>query len=1728
MPHPSVSRLLAAAFLLALVSPVILEPLVAAPLTARAAISPGTKDAFAAANAYATGLTIRAPATAGSLAAGVPSAFAAADKGTAQDSSTRPAFVLGSGTSVESRAGKAAADAFASSAGGATYASFALEGLHLAGGLVRLTSISGTMVSTGVGSYSTSYNAGQLIVAGQVVPLPLPGTTQPIPGGRLSMFTVESQNGRPVLVGLRLVLDTGDEIVAGTASATRSYYGASAAFAPVATASALGGVPLDPNDRGITVTANGEAARGVGATAWDAPKDAFPGILDAPVAVAPAGGVVVTDIEEGAARATATMRVPNVDLLGGLVTALDVVSTASATADAGGADLSGGATFGVLRLGGVAIGPNPPQNTVYDLGFARVVLNEQSRSVSEDPATGRNRAVGSLTAMRITITAANPIAPVGTEYIVARTGVDVAAYRPAALDLSVVLDRTVVHANDDVPARITVANPGETHVNNVLVRQAGVTLCSLGTVRAHAVVTCAATLKPNVDTLYTFVANGADGTGRPVTDSVSRFVDVLKPRITLSARTLDLTVHRGETARYEFTVTNAGDADLRDVVVQDARVGRVCVLDLLPVGAVRVCVLETPVDAGGSHTSTVQAVDALGLKVTASSSITDAVIRPALDLELTLPPPGVVRAGTNVVFPLRVRNTGDVALSTTRIELDGATLCNLGTLAVGATNTCALTRPVGATRSFQFNATAIDTLGARVVDSVRADVRVISPGLAVAADASRFVTHADEAVTLTYTATNVGNSPLAGVSIADSTGSVCSGLALAPGATVSCSRTRLFITPAISTATASATDETGALLSAPPSSVSVDVVTPSVRLALSADRSVARPGDIVRTTYTVTNNGNTGLYDLDVLDGLLGGVCVLPTLTPGGTSSCSAQGPARASAVTSQVCGVDGLGREVCAQATLTIALADGELYVDIVPSAYQVHAGDVVTYTVTIGNAGTTAVSSLVLRDAAGATLCTRTTLAAGQTTTCTYSRTLSTTNTQTVTATATDGAGTLTASDATTVTVLDPRLTLAVGITPAIVPDNGTATYRFTVTNTGNALLRDIAVGSDVTGPVCTVAALEVGLSAVCTSAAVVNVATARTAAATATGRDELGRSVTATAGATLSVSAVRLDVSAPVQELERLAGEHPVVTFTFTVQNVGHVPLTALSVRDGTTPVCTIASLAAGAAATCTRVLQLDDSYLAVGTVTGRDAANNVLSWSDSHLVEVFLIGLSFTKTPSHQFIEPGTVVTYTYNATNTGETALLNVTLSDDRLGDVCFLRRLAPGDSFVCTATETLQGTTRNVGAGEAETPLGRILLVSRNVTVYLGNWSIVIEKTAWPDEPEIHWVLCGSEFDVACFPRYEVTPVTYTYRVTNTGTIPLAFNVTDDHLGRICHGAIAAGETWTCNVTVEVWENTTNVADVIGLTPLGRRVDASASATVTIRRPAIRIDVDLFPLNFRLGEVVVVTYTVTNVGDTWLFYVQPVDDRFLAPGQCFLKRLAPGQSYACSIEQVYEGPHKRIAGVFAESPLGVRVTDTQDYLFGDPCTARIYPDAMGYVCAVVDQRYDPSLFSRSTRLGLGDDQLSPSVRLPWAFVFEGVTYGDFRVSSNGFLIFDAVGNQHGCCAGRPVPDPAQPNNAIFVWHGDLNPAAGGQVRYGLGSDGAFLVEWADVPHFGGTNLVLAQAALYPDGTIEVRHEYAETDGQPHTVGIEDAAGTSGVQGLYTTLPSYGTTFRFFT
>ncbi len=251
--------------------------------------------------------------------------------------------------------------------------------------------------------------------------------------------------------------------------------------------------------------------------------------------------------------------------------------------------------------------------------------------------------------------------------------------------------------------------------------------------------------------------------------------------------------------------------------------------------------------------------------------------------------------------------------------------------------------------------------------------------------------------------------------------------------------------------------------------------------------------------------------------------------------------------------------------------------------------------------------------------------------------------------------------------------------------------------------------------------------------------------------------------------------------------------------------------------------------------------------------------------------------------------------------------------------------------------------------------------------------------------------------------------------------------------------------------------------------------------------PDISVHPTSLYVQLRQGEVETRTFTITNNGDDYLTYDITVN--FGADGTALAAQQA-------------DIPYMDLAKGEADPRVGPPVTEGHGG-----------PDAFGYVWKDSDDAGGPTfswvdITGAGTPVTLGDDT-GVIVPLPFTFPFYGQDKTSIGICSNGYLTF---GSTLGDWSNDPIPTAAQPNDLVALFWDDLNPSGAPKVYYYHDTaNNRFIVEYYQVPRFGGSGSLTMEAILYPDGRIVYQYLTMTGTLNSATIGIEDSAGAVGLQ-----------------
>ena len=708
-------------------------------------------------------------------------------------------------------------------------------------------------------------------------------------------------------------------------------------------------------------------------------------------------------------------------------------------------------------------------------------------------------------------------------------------------------------------------------------------------------------------------------------------------------------------------------------------------------------------------------------------------------------------------------------------------------------------------------------------------------------------------------------------------------------------------------------------------------------------------GDSAVFTYLITNTGNVTLSSVSVTsstgtvdcDAGVGTSTIISALAPAATHTCTSTSTLTQSNInTGRISDTGGASSTFTRPDSSTVVASDDDLATvdidqalnlavdntfvslsqNIVAPSSRADSGDKASFTYVITNTGNVTLSSVSVTsstgivdcDAGAGTSTTISALAPAATHTCAATSTLTLThiNAGTISDTAqavssytyrgdSNATAVTRTDDASTSITAVPALDIATTgvLNPAATPNqpNDTVVYTYTVTNTGNITLSNIAVTvdnqvsdlfdntistSDIrcdSGITNEISTLNPGAGKTCTatyslSQAEINRGMIRNhvvgAAPNASGTYEFDKVINQSANLTISNTARSLVDNAPVG-----ASTNDTIIYDLLVTNTGNVTLSNIAVTvPGLTVDCaTITSLAPGAAVSCvTSTYTLTSADITAGSVTKTAQAQSsftnygqsatTLTRTDPAATYLVDASVALTKTAQvnqgiNSRVDAGDTITYTFAVTNTGAIALSGVEISDTLISTtdiVCVGSAnnvtpvLAPGNTTTCSATYVI--TQLNVDAGSvtntATASSGSISDSDTVISSLVQSPGLTVEKTGILNNGVVAPSVSSEAGDT----------IEYRYVVTNSGNVTLsAVTVSDDKIiddatilcpsGSGTNNVISSltpGTSVTCSVVYTVTSvDITNLSVVNTVTVAANRPGSTpitpATDTLTLR-----------------------------------------------------------------------------------------------------------------------------------------------------------------------------------------------------------------------------------------------------------------------------------------------------
>ncbi|GMA28798.1 beta strand repeat-containing protein [Arenivirga flava] len=833
--------------------------------------------------------------------------------------------------------------------------------------------------------------------------------------------------------------------------------------------------------------------------------------------------------------------------------------------------------------------------------------------------------------------------------------------------------------------------------------------------------------------------------------------------------------------------------------------------------------------------------------------------------------------------------------------------------------------------------------------------------------------------------TNSGNVTVSGITLTDTLaglstpvfGTWPSGTAgtLAPGQTVTATASSTIAQADVNRGsvsnTASASGRTPANVAVTGTSPAATVNTVAAAPAIVATKSATvsgtgAVGDTVSYTFSARNSGNVTLTGVAITD-QLAGLSALSygtwpsgttgTLQPGQTVTATAtytikQADVNAGAVdnTATASGTAPSGTVVTNAASAraaTAAAAPGLVVTKsgALASGATGRAGDGVAYTFTLRNTGNVTLTGVGVRDPLSGLSAitfgtwpsgTAGTLQPGQQVTATATYALKQSDVDagsvvnTATGTATPPSGTAFSRSSSSTLPITPAGALTLGKSGQITSGNGgvgsTVRYTFTLANTGNVTLTQLAISDPLSGlgaigygawPSGTTGALAPGTQVTGTATYTVTQADVDRGfvqnTASASGRTPQGGTVSGSSPQTRVTTAAAAP-AVTVQKTAAVSGSGiagDVITYTFVARNAGNVTLTGVAVSDplsglsaltyGSWPSGTSGTLAPGqqVTATATYTIKQSDvnagsvrntasvSGLAPGAATPTTGTSEQVTTSTAAANPAFTVAKSASLAPGSTG-RAGDTVNYAFTVRNSGNVTLTGVALSDPLpgLSAIAFgtwpsgtSGTLQPGQQVVATATYTLTqsdvdaGSVANTATGTVTPPSGTAFTRSGSATLPVASsGALVVTKTSALGSGSGN---AGSRVD-------------YAFTVRNSGNVTLRGVTLEDKLaglGAITYGTwpsgtagtLRPGQTVSATATYTLTQGdvdrgrVVNTASASGNPPSGdavRSAEAQNTFLTAASAPAVSLTKSAAVAGSgAVGDVIAYTFVVRNTGN---------------------------------------------------------------------------------------------------------------------------------------------------------------------------------------------------------------------------------------------------------------------
>ncbi|MDQ7250414.1 DUF7507 domain-containing protein [Dongia sedimenti] len=499
--------------------------------------------------------------------------------------------------------------------------------------------------------------------------------------------------------------------------------------------------------------------------------------------------------------------------------------------------------------------------------------------------------------------------------------------------------------------------------------------------------------------------------------------------------------------------------------------------------------------------------------------------------------------------------------------------------------------------------------------------------------------------------------------------------------------------------------------------------------------------------------------------------------------------------------------------------------------------------------------------------------------------------------------------------------------------VADAGeTISYSYVVSNAGNVTLTDVAVSDGLATASEDPQTLAPGASFTFHASYVITQsdidASAVASTATVGGIDPLGDAITSDPVSTSiplsQVAALSLEKSGALNDANGngVADSGETIIYTYDVTNTGNVTLTGVTVtEDPATATEESQTLAPGESSTSHStytITQADidaGSVSSVATASGVDPPGNVVTSNPASamvtLSQVSALTIQGTSqardSDGNGRIDAGERIDYSYVVSNSGNTTLTDVTVSNSPTAVSENPQTVTPGDSFTFHATYTVTQADIDVGTVESTasasgSDLEGAAVVSAPVSLPTQITQVpqlTVQQTGELDDWNGNGYADAGE------------SISYIYQATNTGNVTLTDVVVSSAPAPVAEGpqTLAPGGSFTFHANYTIAQAdiesgaVTSTATASGTDPLANAVVSDPTSETIQLTQASGLSVETFStLNdtngngvIDPGETIDYSYQVSDIGNVTLTGVTvsnapaPVSEnpQTLAPGESF-------------------------------------------------------------------------------------------------------------------------------------------------------------------------------------------------------------------------------------------------